>query len=113
VAEDGDGGVTLAFPKPEKPARGTTECARYMADVARLPCVVCRRFVVQVHHPISGRYSQRRAPDTDTIPLCWEHHEELHRHPARWRAQFGADTDYIERTRRAVEQLRANTIGGR
>jgi hypothetical protein len=100
------------YPKPEKAKRGTSEGSDYMGLVAQLPCLACRRYGVQVHHPIMGRYSQRRAPDTDTLPLCWEHHEELHRHPARWRAQYGLDTDYIEPTRRAVEQLQQRTIGG-
>ena len=42
----------------------------HMARVAALPCVCCGAWPVECHHVICGRYSQRRAPDTHTIPLC-------------------------------------------
>jgi hypothetical protein len=102
-----------ACPKPERAKRGTAAGRAYMALVAQLPCACCGLYAVKVHHPIHGRYSQRRAPDTDTIPLCPLHHAELHSHPARWLALYGSDADLIEPTRRAVDRLRSRTIGGR
>jgi hypothetical protein len=96
-------------PKPAKPARDRA----YMGYVAQLGCVCCGRDGVQVHHPIMGRYAQRRAADDETIPLCFDHHQLLHNEPAAWRITYGLDTDFIARTREAVERLRANTIGGR
>jgi hypothetical protein len=84
-----------------------------MALVARLPCVCCERHPVQVHHTIHGRFSQRRSSDMHTIPLCLEHHWMLHEEPGVWRATYGNDTDHIEPTRRGVDRLRSETIGGR
>jgi hypothetical protein len=101
--------MTLAFPKPAKPTRDRP----YMGWVAMLPCVCCRRYGVQVHHPIHGRFAQRKASDNETIPLCPQHHDELHHSPDAWKALFGLDTDYIEQTRKAVAQMRQNIIGGR
>jgi hypothetical protein len=99
-----------AVPKPAKPVRGTAAAKRYMDLVAQLACVCCGRFGVQVHHVTMGRFSQRRAGDFDTIPLCKTHHDELHLLPRWWRAKYGLDTDYIESTREAVEQIKRNTI---
>jgi hypothetical protein len=103
----------MMFPKPAKPTRGTAEARRYMDAVAQLPCVCCRRYAVQAHHVIHGRFARRKASDIDTIPLCHEHHDELHMHPDRWRNRYGLDTDYLGATRLAVDQLRNRTIGGR
>jgi hypothetical protein len=102
-----------AAPKPQKPIRGTAEAKRYMDFVAQVACVCCSRHGVQVHHCIHGRFSQSRASDFDTIPLCKPHHDELHLHPRWWRAKYGLDTDYIEPTRAAVAQIKRQTIGGR
>jgi hypothetical protein len=102
-----------AVPKPAKPIRGTVAAKRYMDLVAQVSCVCCNRYGVQVHHCIHGRFSQGRASDFDTIPLCKPHHDELHCMPKWWQAKYGQDTDYIGPTRAAVEQIRLRTIGGR
>jgi hypothetical protein len=102
-----------AVPKPEKPKNGTAAGERYMADVRQLPCVCCGRFPSAAHHPIMGRFAQRRASDLDVIPLCYDHHQGaagIHTKPAAWRTLYGADIHYIEPTRRAVEALRARTV---
>lgn len=70
----------------------------HMARVADLPCVCCGARPVEVHHVICGRYSQRRAPDEATIPLCPAHHrgpEGIHADKRAWVAIWGADTDYL------------------
>lgn len=102
-----------AVPKPERPRRGDRECREYMALAAQLPCCICDRQPVQLHHPIMGRFAQRRSSDLDVIPLCKRHHDELHANATMWRLHFGSDVGWIERTRAAVERLKANTIGGR
>lgn len=102
-----------AAPKPQKPVRGTAEARAYMADVARLSCVCCSADSEQLHHPIHGRYSQRRASDMDVIPMCHHHHFMLHNRPEAWQEAYGQDSEYVEPTRKAVDQLRASTIGGR
>jgi hypothetical protein len=105
--------LTLAFPKPQKPERGTAEARRYMDLVAQLPCVSCNRYGVECHHPIMGRFAQRKSSDLDVIPVCPPCHRNLHASPASWRLHFGADYDHVEPTRKAVEQIRRRMIGGR
>lgn len=46
---------------------------------ARLGCVLCRRLgwgetPAQLHHPRTGVGAARRAPHSEVIPLCPEHH---------------------------------------
>ncbi len=94
-----------AVPKPVKPARGTVDAKRWMALVAQLPCVICGRFGVQVHHCRHGRFSQSRASDYDTIPLCEPCHRELESASKTWVARHGPDNSFLERVREQVERL--------
>lgn len=98
------------FPKPKRPERGTARARDYMAKVAQLPCVCCGARPVQCHHPIHGRFAQRKSSDLDVIPLCPAHHDMLHKSPYAWRSEYGDDTDHIEPTREAVRRLGRNTI---
>lgn len=100
-------------PKPQKPERGTAECARHMSAVSRLPCICCGRPCEVLHHAIHGRHAQRRASDKDVLPMCVEHHAMLHDRPAEWQALYGRDADYLRGVKVAAERLRATTIGGR
>lgn len=88
--------------KSGKPVRGK-DGREHMAKVASLPCVICGYWPVQVHHVICGRFSQRKASDLDTIPLCKPCHDELHAGKDSWVAKNGYDTDYLHQVRRAVE----------
>ena len=50
-----------------------------MTTVAALGCLLCRRLgylgtPAELHHVRTGTGAGRRAPDTETIPLCPEHH---------------------------------------
>jgi hypothetical protein len=54
----------------------------HLAFVAAQPCLVCRRTPSDAHHL---RFAQPRAlgrkvSDEFTVPLCRDHHHELHRH---------------------------------
>lgn len=95
-----------------KPVRN----AKHMARVAQLPCVICGAPPPSVvHHVISGRYSQRRAPDTETIPLCWSHHDAqsphgLHHSPGTWKRLHGADRSYLPRVAEMLADMEARTI---
>lgn len=100
-------------PKPTRPERSTAAAKRYMARVAQLPCICCGRFAVVLHHPIHGRFSQSKASDLDVIPMCDQHHRDLHDRPRLWRATYGDDADYVAPVRKAVEAIAARTIGGR
>jgi hypothetical protein len=54
----------------------------HLAFVAAQPCLVCQRSPCDAHHL---KYAQprslgRKVSDEFTVPLCREHHHELHRH---------------------------------
>jgi hypothetical protein len=54
----------------------------HLAFVASQPCLVCQRSPCDAHHL---RFAQprslgRKVSDEFTVPLCREHHQELHRH---------------------------------
>lgn len=76
-------------------APSKAEGRRHMERVAGCPCVICGARPVQVHHVIHDRYSQRRSWDTQTIPLCPMHHDELHADKAAWRGKYGADYEFL------------------
>lgn len=81
---------------------------RYMGRVAALGCALCRRLGLgetppQVHHRITGRGAGKKAPDTDTVGLCFHHHtgpEGLHTLGRRaWERLFGVtELELIEET---------------
>lgn len=54
--------------KLQKPVNGTAECKRHMAAVARLNCLVCGAWPVEVHHESKPRNDMR------VLPLCPKHH---------------------------------------
>jgi hypothetical protein len=52
----------------------------YKNRVAELGCAICRRqghpdSPACLHHARTGTGAGRRAPDTDIVPLCHEHHQ--------------------------------------
>jgi len=91
----------------------------YLAAVRKLPCVICWQYgmpqvrMTTAHHPIHGRYSAKKSPDTCAIPLCADHHQgllpteyvALHQAPSKWRRLYGPDTDYIEQTQEKLRHL--------
>jgi hypothetical protein len=54
----------------------------HLAFVASQPCLVCRRTPCDAHHLkfAQPRSLGRKVSDEFTVPLCREHHQELHRH---------------------------------
>lgn len=87
----------LKAPKPT--AAEIAAGKRHMARVAKLPCVICGARPVDVHHCKSGRFSQLRASDFETIPLCAPCHRTgpgaYHAGQESWEAINGFDTDYL------------------
>jgi len=53
----------------------------HLAFVAAQPCLVCRRTPCEAHHLkfAQPRALGRKVSDEFTVPLCHEHHRELHR----------------------------------
>jgi hypothetical protein len=54
----------------------------HLALVSSQPCLVCRRSPCDAHHLkfAQPRSLGRKVSDEFTVPLCREHHQELHRH---------------------------------
>jgi hypothetical protein len=54
----------------------------HLAFVSSQPCVVCQRSPCDAHHLkfAQPRSLGRKVSDEFTVPLCREHHQELHRH---------------------------------
>jgi hypothetical protein len=54
----------------------------HLAFVASQPCLVCQRLPCDAHHLkfAQPRSLGRKVSDEFTVPLCREHHQELHRH---------------------------------
>lgn len=80
---------------------------KHLARVAELPCCICEAFGgpqigrTFVHHCIHDRYSQAKASDRETIPLCYDHHQGargIHTNKSAWRQEYGADHEYIAAT---------------
>lgn len=98
-------------PMGPKPAKSKPD-PDHMARVGSLPCCICEGFGMiqatrtEVHHVIHDRYSRKRSPDRETIPLCNGHHKgdleigkiAIHRNPNKWREQYGSDRDWIAPT---------------
>jgi hypothetical protein len=103
--------------KPAKKASGKEP--DYLAALHMLPCCICQAVgetqlsPTQAHHTIHGRYSTRKTPDRDAIPLCEGHHQglmdtskvALHREPTWWKELYGMDTDYIAGTQEIIDNL--------
>ena len=63
-----------------KPVRKRSKA--HLLFVAAQPCLVCQRFPCDAHHLkfAQPRSLGRKVSDEYTVPLCRDHHDELHRH---------------------------------
>jgi ERF superfamily len=54
----------------------------HLAFVSTQPCLICKRSPCDAHHLkfAQPRALGRKVSDEYTVPLCREHHQELHRH---------------------------------
>jgi hypothetical protein len=54
----------------------------HLAFVAAQPCLVCQRSPCDAHHLkfAQPRALGRKVSDEYTVPLCRDHHQDLHRH---------------------------------
>jgi hypothetical protein len=80
----------LAFPKPKR-----LRDKDHLKYVAQQPCLACGRRPSHAHHV---RFAQAhglgtKVSDEFTVPLCWTHHDEIHRtgDEQRWWAQRALD----------------------
>lgn len=84
-----------------------------LAEVAALQCCICeacgmtQTSKTEVHHCICGRFSQAKAGDDATIPLCHFHHRGpggIHTIRAEWVNNYGQDTDWISWTDERISE---------
>lgn len=80
----------------------------HMARVAQLPCIVCGRQPVELHHPRKGAGLGRRASHFDVIPLCPENHRlggygtAIHAGQRAFEKKFGTEEQLLAKTREAL-----------
>lgn len=77
-----------------------------MARVAKLPCVVCGRHGVHVHHLRFGAGMGQRASDFLTVPLCPECHTGdggIHGDRSLWRLYKIDELGALARTYEMLE----------
>jgi hypothetical protein len=99
--------MTVAFPKPERPIRGTAAARRHMDEVAKQPCIMCSAWPVELHHPIIGRGARRKSSDFDVLPMCPPCHAELHASTRAWREKHGrTDFDLVPLVLATMEAAR-------
>lgn len=55
----------------------TSRNKKYLAYIQTLDCIVCKRKRVDAHHVYTGGVGLK-CSDYLTIPLCREHHSEIH-----------------------------------
>ncbi|WP_372570403.1 Ref family recombination enhancement nuclease [Ruegeria jejuensis] len=104
-------------------AKEKREGKKHMGRVKQLPCVICQLFGMtqnsptEVHHWKSGRYGQKRTPDSEAIPLCHSHHNKLRPYPGdedkvgfhnaqeTWERLYGPDYGFIPVVRAALSDM--------
>ena len=111
---------TTREPKQSRRQRQGKIDRAYLADVRRLPCVICEAWgfrqqsPTEAHHTICARFGQDKTPDREAIPLCDGHHQgkfergriAIHEDKALWQDHYGSDREYIAITQDAVARLR-------
>ena len=68
----------------------------WLNEVADLGCVICERPAI-IHHLTRSPFRGfgMRAEDTFVIPLCPEHHNELHGGSDTWEMRYGAQVEHL------------------
>jgi hypothetical protein len=98
-----------------KPTRRRNKA--HLAFVAAQPCLVCRRLPCDAHHLkfAEPRALGRKVSDEFTVPLCREHHHQLHRHgnEMAWWANLRIDALETARELWAATSLQAGSITAR
>ena len=95
VADDEPPSRLMLRPKPKVWA-----CAKYTRYVKALPCVVCGAQADDPHHLIGHGQGKMggKAHDLFTIPLCRQHHDELHRDTVGWERKHGSQLQHLVAT---------------
>ena len=86
--------------------RNPTRSKIYLDFVRSLPCFCCQSPDTEPHHGIDmdlGGGMGTKETDLFTIPLCHEHHAELHRDVETWEYIYGTQAYFILRTLQKAE----------
>lgn len=77
------------------PKRFRWENPKYLQWVKSRPCVCCGARADDPHHIIGHGQGGMgtKAHDLLTIPLCRQHHDDLHRDMSRWELEHGSQVD--------------------
>ena len=73
---------SLGRPITSVPKENRRRSKAHLAFVRAQPCLVCQRQPCDAHHLkfAQGRALGRKVSDEFTVPVCRDHHDELHRH---------------------------------
>ncbi|HHX8317889.1 TPA: DUF968 domain-containing protein [Vibrio alginolyticus] len=95
VIDDDPPAMYLRKPKPIR-----WESEKYLSFVRKLPCRVCGKTAGIAHHLIGHGEGEMgsKASDLFTIPLCNEHHQELHRDVHFWECLHGDQLWHVKET---------------
>ncbi|MBJ8809850.1 DUF968 domain-containing protein [Citrobacter koseri] len=81
-----------------RPKRHRWQNADYISWVKTQPCCCCGNPADDAHHLIG--YGQggmgTKAHDSFTIPLCREHHTELHNDPVKFERKYGSQLEMLK-----------------
>jgi hypothetical protein len=98
VQEQGEGARSPAAPPAFVARRAKSRRRRsktHLAFVASQPCLICKTTPCDAHHVkiAQPRSLGRKVSDEFTVPLCREHHRELHQHgnEANWWTKQGIE----------------------
>ncbi|ENK2310035.1 DUF968 domain-containing protein [Vibrio alginolyticus] len=95
VIDDDPPAMYLRKPKP---IRWVSE--KYLSFVRKLPCRVCGKAAGIAHHLIGHGEGNMgsKASDLFTMPLCHDHHQELHRDVHSWECLHGDQLWHVKET---------------
>jgi hypothetical protein len=89
---------------------------KHLSRVASLGCIVCRNLDLGespalIHHIRDGYGWSQRAPDEESIPLCYIHHVGkaggqigYHKSPKEFVERYGTERELLQQTRELLKE---------
>lgn len=93
----------------ERPKNKRVKNEKYLRKVRLLLCVVCGVSPCDANHKLGGGMATK-TNDTETFPLCREHHAQFHADPIKWQAEHGSEDFHIQNTKRIIKQQEARKL---
>ncbi len=79
---------------------------KYLKAVSELPCCICGLTPCDPHHIKGKEYGGMALKPSDnlTMPLCHDHHTQLHAHGYKaWEMKHGHQVDHVRRTQERLK----------